>query len=58
LQIPYSEFEFYRPDLRRRLELSKKAGQDGILSIHILSGQGQTGVLKEATQYRENIIYV
>lgn len=40
LQIPYSEFEFYRPDLRRRLELSKKTGQDGILSIHILSGQG------------------
>lgn len=40
LQIPYSDFEFYRPDLRRRLELSKKTGQDGILSIHILSGQG------------------
>ena len=40
LQISYSEFEFSRPDLRRRLELSRTNGLDGLISIHVLSGQG------------------
>ncbi|XP_021378846.1 rho GTPase-activating protein syd-1-like [Mizuhopecten yessoensis] len=40
LQIAYSEFEFYRADMRRRIELSRTSGLNGILGIHVLSGQG------------------
>lgn len=40
LQIAYSEFEFYRADMRRRMELSRTTGLNGILGIHVLSGQG------------------
>ncbi|XP_062592692.1 rho GTPase-activating protein 100F-like [Saccostrea cucullata] len=40
LQIPYGEFEFTRPDPRKRVELSRSRGLDGMAHIHILSGQG------------------
>ncbi|KAJ8305833.1 hypothetical protein KUTeg_016378, partial [Tegillarca granosa] len=40
LQIAYSEFEFYRADMRRRIELSRTSGLDGIMGVHVLSGQG------------------
>ena len=39
LQIAYSEFEFYRADMRRRLE-SRTSSMQGLLGIHVLSGQG------------------
>ncbi|XP_048758454.2 uncharacterized protein LOC125668375 isoform X2 [Ostrea edulis] len=40
LQIPYGEFEFTRADPRKRVELSRACGLDGMVHIHILSGQG------------------
>lgn len=40
LHIPYSEFEPYKADIRKRVELTRTGGLDGLLSIHIMSGQG------------------
>ena len=40
LHIPYSEFEPYKTDMRKRVELTRASGLDGLLSIHIMSGQG------------------
>ncbi|KAL3869272.1 hypothetical protein ACJMK2_041975 [Sinanodonta woodiana] len=40
LQIQYGDFEFYKADLRKRAEISKINGLDGMLSAHILCGQG------------------
>ncbi|XP_059177597.1 uncharacterized protein LOC131956961 [Physella acuta] len=40
LHIPYSEFEPYKADMRKRVELTRSGGLDGLLSIHIMSGQG------------------
>lgn len=40
LHIPYSEFEPYKADMKTRVELTRAAGLDGLLSIHIMSGQG------------------
>lgn len=40
LHIPYSEFEPYKADMRKRVELTRAGGLDGLLSIHIMSGQG------------------
>lgn len=40
LHIPYSEFEPYRADMRKRVEISRSCGLDGLLNIHVMSGQG------------------
>ncbi|XP_050399986.2 uncharacterized protein LOC126817219 [Patella vulgata] len=40
LHIPYSEFEPYKADIRKRVEISRISGLDGLLMIHIMSGQG------------------
>ncbi|XP_035827251.1 uncharacterized protein LOC101864642 [Aplysia californica] len=40
LHIPYSEFEPYKADMRKRVELARANGLDGLLSVHIMSGQG------------------
>ncbi|PVD22717.1 hypothetical protein C0Q70_15973 [Pomacea canaliculata] len=40
LHIPYSEFEPYRADIRKRVEISRSCGLDGLLNIHVMSGQG------------------
>ncbi|CAG5120214.1 unnamed protein product [Candidula unifasciata] len=39
LHIPYSEFEPYKADMKKRVELTRAGGLDGLLSIHIMSGQ-------------------
>ena len=40
LHIPYSEFEPYKVDMRKRVEMTRSGGLDGLLSVHIMSGQG------------------
>lgn len=40
LHIPYSEFEPYKADIHKRVEISRVCGLDGLLNIHIMSGQG------------------
>nr|KAG5714004.1 hypothetical protein BaRGS_020332 [Batillaria attramentaria] len=40
LHIPYSEFEPYKADIHKRVEISRAHGLDGLLNIHIMSGQG------------------
>ncbi|GFO18093.1 rho GTPase-activating protein 100f-like [Plakobranchus ocellatus] len=40
LHIPYSEFEPYKVDMRKRMETTRSGGLDGLLSVHIMSGQG------------------
>ncbi|KAK7101033.1 hypothetical protein V1264_023881 [Littorina saxatilis] len=40
LHIPYSEFEPYKADIHKRVEMSRACGLDGMLNIHIMSGQG------------------
>ncbi|KAL8575304.1 hypothetical protein ACOMHN_003138 [Nucella lapillus] len=40
LHIPYSEFEPYKADIHKRVETSRAVGLDGMLNIHIMSGQG------------------
>ena len=40
LHIPYSEFEPYKADIHKRVEISRACGLDGLLNIHIMSGQG------------------
>ncbi|XP_071117302.1 rho GTPase-activating protein 100F-like isoform X1 [Haliotis cracherodii] len=40
LHIPYSEFEPYKADIRKRVEISRTSGLDGLLGIHVMSGQG------------------
>lgn len=40
LHIPYSEFEPYKADIHKRVEINRAGGLDGMLNIHIMSGQG------------------
>lgn len=40
LHIPYSEFEPYKADMKKRGEITRTGGLDGLLSVHIMSGQG------------------
>ncbi|XP_036361850.1 rho GTPase-activating protein 100F isoform X2 [Octopus sinensis] len=40
LQIHYGDYESYRSDMKRKVEVQKIAGLDGMLGIHVLSGQG------------------
>lgn len=40
LQIAYGYFDCYRVDLKKRNEFSHSVGFDGLLCVHVLSGQG------------------
>lgn len=40
LQIRYGEYTTYKGDIRKRLEMERISGLNGILDVHILSGQG------------------
>ena len=40
LQIPYGEFDCYKADMRKRTEFACVSGYDGMLSVHVLCGQG------------------
>lgn len=40
LQIHYGDYESYRSDMKKKVEVQKVTGLDGMLGIHVLSGQG------------------